>query len=474
MLSLKKIILTALIYYILLVLFPITKIILNFLVRNKFLTNQRIIEKILNVFFRFFAYHGSMKMDLERYIEVGFFRIELLKQLGQWKEQRIFQDKDKLKIGFLGVLGKEGLLSKEFFQKHPLDAEVHLYDMDQDSEFFNDLTNVHYAKTPKLKHYLKDSNNQSVLLKQLENDNLDVLVVLSNTYSLTVFDVLTIPSLISMNTTSTVMPHSKFKVQIYTQPGWNYSINNDKIKNIRKNKDLIFPIISNNFIFSSRATRAFNVKEIFQRNNSFYFCGGLEKIDTKVFLNTMVYLLESKPDTKFVYFGKYFRNELKVIEDFFRDKGVLERTKYGGAYQTYFDETGNLIDDGVVHHAYNELFSSRLFVNSFPIIGARSCIEAYFAQVPTVHLDLDENDWIKNQKLQPFKLPIILTKTGTARSVKEYQEKCLKVLTDDKFCQTIIDEQNSILDKVTNIEFFWNKILDIVEDDRKLKFKGLD
>ena len=469
MLNVKKIILTTLIYYILLFVFPLTKIILNFLVTKKLLRNKLVIEKILDVFFRFFAYHGSMKMDLERYIEVGFVRIELLKQLGHWKQQREFKTKEKLKVGFLGVLGKEGLLSKEFFQKHPLYVEVYLYDMDQNSELFNDLKNIHYIKTPKLKHYLKESNNQFELLKQLENDALDVLVVLSNTYSLPIFDVLTIPSLISMNTTSTVMPHSKFKVQIYTQPGWNYSINGDKIKNIKKNKNLDFPTISNNFIFASRATRVFKVKEISQRNNTFYFCGGLEKIDTKVFLNTVVYLLESKPDAHFVYFGKYYRNELKVIEDFFRDKGVFTRTKYGGSYQTYFDENGNLIDDGVVYHAYNELFSSRLFVNSFPIIGARSCIEAYFAQVPTIHLDLDENEWIKNQKLQPFKLPIMLTQTGTARSVKEYQEKSLRVLNDDNFAQQIIDEQNELLKKVTNIEFFWNKILDLVKKDRELK-----
>lgn len=469
MLNVKKIILTTLIYYILLFVFPLTKIILNFLVTKKLLRNKLVIEKIMDVFFRFFAYHGSLKMDLERYIEVGNLRIELLKQLGHWKQQREFKTKEKLKVGFLGVLGKEGLLSKEFFRKHPLYVEVYLYDMDQNSELFNDLKNLHYIKTPKLKHYLKGSNNHFELLKQLENDNLDVLVVLSNTYSLPIFDVLTIPSVISMNTTSTVMPHSKFKVQIYTQPGWNYSINGDKIKNIKKNKNLDFPTISNNFIFASRATRVFNVKEISQRNNTFYFCGGLEKIDTKVFLNTVVYLLESKPDSQFVYFGKYYRNELKVIQDFFRDKGVLERTKYGGAYQTYFDENGNLIDDGVVYNAYNELFSSRLFVNSFPIIGARSCIEAYFAGVPTIHLDLDDKDWIKNQKLQPFKLPIILTKTGTAKSVKEYKKKSLRVLNDDNFAQQIIDEQNELLKKVTNIEFFWNKILDIVKKDTELK-----
>lgn len=461
--------LSIIIYYILIFVFEITKVLLPLICKyTNFLTAEQI-DKYLYSFFRFFAYRGLLITDLERYVELGNFRTKIMKEFFSWKEQRAFKRKDRLKIGFIGNLGRESLLTREFYENQPKDMTIYLYEMDKKSNIFNNKESIIYKYIQDIKPYQDSLENYSSLFNVIENDNLDVLIMISNTYSLPILDILTVPIIISMNTSSTIMPHPKCAVQMFAQPSLPYILETGKIKNIKTNKFLPFPYIYNTLLYNARATTAFVSKDISNRKKQIFFSGNLNKILSNNFFEILTNVLTTNDNIIFLYYGKNKSNILKTLKTNFFKYGILKQTCYGGSYISTFDENNNLIDDGNINDVYNNLFNSRIFMNTFPIPGARSCLEAYFAQVPTITLNFDNAEWLENQYLQPFKLPILITKSGEAKSIKEYEEKCLKVLNDDDFCQTIIDEQNEVLKRVTNNDLFWKKILEMIEKDIELK-----
>tara|TARA_Y100000031_G_C7868804_1_gene225376 strand:+ start:50 stop:358 length:309 start_codon:yes stop_codon:yes gene_type:complete len=95
-------------------------------------------------------------------------------------------------------------------------------------------------------------------------------------------------------------------------------------------------------------------------------------------------------------------------------------------------------------------------------------MEAYALEVPVIHLDAQGQNWLRNQSLVPFRLPMNLTNSGTACSIEEYQAKVQRVLDYPAFAQQIIREQNEILQKLTDPDRFWKILLEMIEKDRKL------
>lgn len=461
----KQNILSIIVYYLLVPVWHVSKPMLRILVNLKIVSSPVLVDKYLYNFFRIFAYHGLMIVDIERYMDVGHYRAELMKKLDHWVEQRTIEKKDRYKIGFIGKLGNESVFSKDFYLKSPPNTEVYLYDMDSRSKAFDNIERINYVRLPELTHYQVSRRNYDQLLEIIESDCLDVLVIIANTFFLSVLDFLTVPSLIAFNTTSTLMPHPKCRNQIYIQPPWPWAFDGIRLKNIKSGKHLCFPAVHASYFYNARGAKFFNVRPLEKRKKQIFFNCGMEKILSNSFLETLIKVLKKDTDLIFLYYGGYSGNTLDRIQAKFKKSGVKPQTFYKDKYISYIDQNDQLIDDGYVYQAYQELFESCLFMNSFPISAARSCIEAFIAEVPVIQMDLDDSIWPDNQKRQPFKLTAILTETGTAGSVEEYLEKCIKVLNDEQFAMKIIKEQYELLSELTDSDIYWQKLLKIIETD---------
>ena len=163
-----------------------------------------------------------------------------------------------------------------------------------------------------------------------------------------------------------------------------------------------------------------------------------KKLYTGAFAETLQQILSENRKLSLSTLGRDLAK--KKLEKKFIQLGIKDQTYFRGRYEHRINDQGDWIFDEQVQLAFDELRYSKLFLNTFPLSGARSCIEAYTLEVPVVHLDLAEKVWLYNQYLQYFKLPILLTPSGTANSIEEYIKKALEVLVGGNTTHQIIQE----------------------------------
>jgi hypothetical protein len=414
--------------------------------------------------------------DLEKYLKTGHLRANKVKKNNLYSQQKSLIEKKHLKIGFLGSFGAEPNFPKEFFVYHSEHADVYLYDLIRPSKnnyngtnIFDGYSGVVYQKTPPLAHWMVSTENYDTLLNMFEKDEIDILINVTGDYILPLFDRCTIPVLLHLATSSLPMPHPKFLVQGFIQPPWPYKIVDGTIINLKEKTYLDgFYAIAEGLMFNARGAKAFKREDFLKKKKQIFFAGNLKKLAAKEILTMLVQVLKSDPDITLVYYGKGARYQ-SSIEKFFTQRHLTKQVLYKGKYISHFDQNGRLIDDGNVYRAYNDLFESKLFLNTFPLGGARSCLEAYYAGVAVVHLNIDEENWLDAQTLQPFKLPTIFGQHGSASTVEEYKNKCATILKEDTLYNKIIKEQDTILQKATAPERMWQTIFFMIKKDQELK-----
>jgi len=439
--------------------------------KNLRLAGCFISDDLFAYLFRHFAYRGNLLTDLERYLQTGRIRARWIKRNDGWKEQSRLSPKERLRVGFLGTFGKEANFPKEFFRDLPQNVEVFVYDLNRTKKnkkyngvpFLKGLQNVTCREIRNLKNYTDNDNNQEEWSRLINADQLDVLVFTLGEYILRILDYLTAPVIIPMNVTSLLLPHPKCRIQMYNQPPWPYEVRDSKLWNLKTKKFLSFPAVVSWEIYSRRATKGFEEVPWTSRECQIFFSGNLRKLNSGKFSQVLMRLMRDQEDLKLVYYGRENTYHLNSIRACFERNSILDRTLYKGSYTHEVNRNGEFIIDNKLLNAFNDLRKSKLFLNTFPISGARSCIEAYSLGVPVIHLSSSGEEWLKNQKNVYFRLPIILTESGTAHTIDEYISKAKRVLTDESFAKTIIKEQNQLLEKLTDTDRFWRLILDIVD-----------
>ena len=437
------------------------------------------IEIWFRIFSSVYSEYIKKNADLERIVKIGYLRSSFIKAIGTWYDQSIIQNEIPKKIGFVGIFGNQANFSKAFFECVPTGMQVYLYDLirinprnlilEPGTEMFNDSKKITYWKTPQLKPYHISTKNYDRVISKINNDKLDILVWATGTYAMPILDFMKTPVIIPFNTNGLLLPHSKCKIQMFVQHPWPYTIKNKKVLNLESKKTLKTPLVYDAFLFNPRGTALCWPKLFKSRKKQLFFAGNLRKLYSGGFGKVIGIVLRKNPEYKLVYYGNMDSENKKQIESYlFREK-IVRQAEYRGLYSVNYNKYGQIIENGTICQAMNDLFDSRLFMNTFPISGARSAIEGYFARVPVVHMAADDNNWLENRHYVPFRIPSILTPTGTASSLEEYVAKCLQILSNDDFAQTIIKEQHVILRKVANPKRFWLKLLDLYEVARKME-----
>ena len=433
-------------------------------------------ERLFHFLFQYLGYHGPLLSDLERYLLAGKIRADWIRARGEYVNQRPWvpkKDFEPIKIGLIGVFGEESNFPRDFFIKSPRKFEIYLYDQVRPNirdrkypykgtKLFNNVLNLEY-RLIECDYYLETPNKIKNFAEKIENDSPDILISVVHTFALLLLDYITVPRIYHMNLSSLPVPHPKSNLQSFDQPPWPYSVQEKNIFNLRTGKILSSPeVCQNGIIFSKRIATKFKAVPWPERKNQIFFSGNLEKLYVGTFAETLYKILNENQKTQLIYFGAGF--SLEKLEQKFIKLGIKDRTHFRGRYEQRINDQGDWIFDEHVLLAFDELRYSKLFLNTFPLSAARSCIEAYTLEVPVVHLDLTEKEWLCNQHLQYLKLPILLTQSGTANSIEEYFEKAKKVLNDERFGENLIEEQLYKLEKLVSHQRLWNIITDKLID----------
>ena len=465
-----------LLYYVVLfyynIFYPLVSLFSNICFVKKVIFPQFYIKNAL----RLASFNGFLRTDLEFLDALGQLRAEISKCNKEWVEQNNFKPANKIKIGFFGVFGREANFSKEFFTNHPDNVEVYLYDlirpMDNNytgTDIFDGYKDLTYRKTPSFNYWEESTKNYDKFLNMIGTDKIDVFFNITGSYILPLFDKCNVAVLLHTATTQIHLAHPKFIVQGFVQPPWPYKVIDGKIFNIKAQKHLnSFYAKDDGLMFNLRGATKFERKNLEEKTKQIFFMGNLIKLAQPNILDILYELLIADEKITFVYYGKGEKYQ-KIINSFFAKYNLINQVNYKGAYTSQYDKDGNLIDDGNVYNAYNDLMKSRLFFNTYPRRATRSCFEAYHGGVAVVHLDLDDDVWLEKQSLNPYKGPMVLTKLGKASTVEEYKKKCIEILKDDKVYYDIIEEQDDLIQNVTDTNKMWEKVFFMIKKDQELK-----
>jgi hypothetical protein len=431
-----------------------------------FIFSQKHIERYFHYLFTFFGYRGALISDLESYVKAGSVRAEWVRKFGKWKCSRKLKiSENKIKFGFLGIAGKETNFPKEFFLNAPSNIEIYIFDILRNTrsvytgtEMFKEKENIHYKKI-KIDHYLSSQHNYQSCIDMIEVSGLDMLLTNFHTYHMPILDQISVPVVVSMNFHSLVTPHPKCMVQSFLQPPWPYEVRNNKIFNLKKRHELTFPWVNKElFIFNKRATKLFNTKLFEKREDQIFFSGNMKKLNSFHFFSIVSKLMKANDKLKLCVYSSPQDKYHAEINKKLGELEILNRYQFKGEFAQSMDMEGSYLLDKPLQNAFEDLSNSKLMLNTFPISGARNCIEAYALEVPVIHLDFEVENWIEKQDLLNFKLPCILTSRGTAKSIDEYFQLAMRTLNDLDYAKALIEEQKVVLEKVSSSLLLWEHL----------------
>jgi len=382
--------------------------------------------------------------------------------LNAQSSQKKIEENSKLKIGFIGAFS--GLLSfpKQLFINYP-QSKISLYMYDEGYKNIYVESYSKFSNYRKLQHIDSHSDLKSCksIANIIEHDQLDVLVIINRDKPYYSFISLLVSNanMVSINTGSHLLYNDFVQIQSLVQFAFGYSVNNNKsLIEINSGKKIgTFRCYPELFFFDKDTTTEESNKKIIEKN--MIFIGSFYKLAHLKFLNMCAEILKSNPSFNLFFYGKGDSEVLKKILGFFDSKGVLIQVKYRGSYSKKLDPDGNIIDEKY-EQALNDIKKSSVFINSFPYGGASATIEAFMMKIPVITLVSN------NSSLSSYSLPSITPQVATAKAVDEYIEKCIKLLNGDETLRNrIIKEQNAILKEMTSPNRFWEKLLEVVDDN---------
>lgn len=396
-------------------------------------------------------------------LELRLFYSRLINHLNSEKNRQApmqyqIKTKSKIKVGFIGRLSTLCFASKKLFFNAPPGIEIYLYDHPVNGQVVSNYKSFCNYRTV-LFERVDDSEKLNDIAKIINADKLDYLFT-SNLGEKGGFiiDRLTVPSIIHWNITCFLQANLKCRVQVHGEIPWAYSVSDEGvIHNLNTGKDIPgIRLYCNTYHYNYRVFKDIGEVPFEKKRNQIITSGRLEKLDSEIMCQAIINLLKADRNLNFVFYGKDLYGNLENIIRRFRSSQVLGQVIYKGVYYFSKDHDGNLIDTASSKEAAKDLVKSKLYLNTFPWYAGNSIIEAYNYGIPVLHLSPSNADWIKNPEWLHFKMPYLLTKSGTAHTPQEYETLCHKVVNDESFAHKITLEQYDLLkNKLTNPDFFW-------------------
>jgi hypothetical protein len=374
--------------------------------------------------------------------------------------------------GFSGTLG----ISKELLAAHPPDVELFLYDLGYRGTATTAYAEfAHYRQLRLAADFRGPDPSYVAAADAINADALDALVVMwARTSTLALLNLVDAPRIASLNGGSYLLVHPKCRAQTCVQLSPGFTVRDGRVVDVRSQRILPHYLVDDaTFHYDRRGlplpdpARARTVEG---RAPLIVFSGSLYKLAKPVFLQVVANLLRSDPRRRFLYFGRPDPARKTFVDTFFRRAGVADRVEQAGSYVAMRNSDGSLQDADGWARAVAVYRTARLFLNSFPLGGGSSVVEACLAGVPVAHLAFqDPEEWIRNRHLLDAWIPMITTIAGSATTPRAYEALCERLLTDDDFASTVLREQDALMQVACDEGAFWQRLMALIARDAPLR-----
>jgi len=418
-------------------------------------------------------------------------RVDMYRHLRREKiMQRVFRDRNipqrpgrdlsqgKIRIGFIAPFANLLGFPQELFEKYPDNVDLFTYDVtriyDNPASAFATFSQYRDLDLPLGPYY--DSSDCTETARRINEDQLDGLIQFRCKWDAgLLLDQVTTPNILSINCGSAPQIHDKIRYQSFVQKEYPFTIRDGYVYDLNRDayysKD--FKVSSDLFYFDKRGIEPIepSLDVIRNKKNQIIFTGSSYKLNSGIFAEVICSVLKKDKTLRFLYYIRGTPDVQESVANQFKRHGVLGQTEHRGHYTNWKDDEGNLVDQEGWNRARHDMEESRLFMNSFPMCGASSVFEQFVLCTPVVHLNLRDEEW--DPELQYVKLEMLLTETGTAKSVSKYEDLCAAVLKDDDLAFKIIEEQHRlVMNKWGNPAHFWNEIINCIRASQELCDRG--
>lgn len=399
-------------------------------------------------------------------LEVARFLINLRRQYNRYEQVKcrpVTLDPTRpLRVGFYARFNSNQIVSKELFEAFPGNqANLFIFDKPYSGNratylepLATEYTVINFNK--------RGSHSSHKLLRPaadaINKANLDILINISGNYDL--MDMIDTPCLINLAMGSDLLHHEKVRFHIQAQIPADYLLRNNRIFNCLSRTYINSSNVYGDVAFYDRHQIAIGTQALWKKRLLLIVLhGNLRYLNSPQYLKLLFKLLQMDSDLDFVFMGQYPENNLPFILESAKKAGVFSRFHYEGTYSLLRNEKDEIADPGW-QKMLSLLMTARLSPDPWPLGGGASRFECYCTGVPSVHLGVDNSrsSWGKPRSSVCEVLPLIAPK-GTAQTVDEYFDLCVKCLYEKSFSDDLIKEQWETARRLGDPNYFWQKIL---------------
>jgi hypothetical protein len=242
----------------------------------------------------------------------------------------------------------------------------------------------------------------------------------------------------------------------------NYILKNGELIH-RKSQTLLknLTVFESSWPFDPRDIDDQQVTPISARPKRIFFHGSLYKLSNPRYLDVIFSLIAEIPDVEMAFMGReIWGHEMKSIVSAARKWNVESRISYLGDYENIRGASG-AIADGRWQVCRSELNRCRLWLGTFPPVGASARVEAMKAGAVVVQMGFPA-DWMDSPSdpLNIWELPCIKVDEATSNDLAQYKAICRQVLLDDRFAEDLIECQNRRLPQILDQTAIWRDLME--------------
>lgn len=196
-----------------------------------------------------------------------------------------------------------------------------------------------------------------------------------------------------------------------------------------------------------------------RRGPDIFFHGALYKLADRDYLDLLFRVMADMPAARLRFMGKHSSSdELALVFDRARAWGVADRVEHLGGYDNTRDANGNIADDRW-QMCRRELDRARLWLCTFPGIGASARVEAYQSGAPVVQMGFPP-EWSRGAVpiYNAWELPHLRVEIGTATDPAGYEALMRRILLDDGFADAVADAQFARLPEILDQSRVWRDL----------------
>jgi hypothetical protein len=362
-------------------------------------------------------------------------------------------DGAKLRVAMCGHYSAALPFGTAFFAAVPGDIELAVFDISWHGIWAGWLagSNHHYVRVDGSTEHWADT------ARRINAFAPDVLCVNISKPDLRLFAAIDAPCVANWNGGSVPFHGQLVDFELYPQYQRNYALADRRLVHLRTGVPIPDTVAYPCFWpYDPREGALDGVLPAARRGPDIFFHGSLYKLVDRNYLDLVFRVMADIPAARLRFMAKRgAHDDLDPLFERARARGVADRVEYLEAYDNVRGIDGAVADEGW-QLCRRELARARLWLGTFPGVGASARVEAYQSGAPVVQMGFPP-DWTRSGVPihNAWELPHLRVEIGTATNPADYEILMRRVLLDDAFAQQVADAQYARLPEILDQGRIW-------------------